>query len=1660
MNNDNSYGSIESQSFSDVTNVQILSSDHYQWSPTSLDKKISTINGKIHNLARFKINSVPVLRVFGKLSTGQTVVCHIHDVLPYLYIRYIGKVINNSDPKEKIERLISNELIRLQKEINFQLKQSFSRNSGKRKGTSRTNTRKKQKGVENPKENKITQDEENITDDDEEDYEEDDEDTAQAIKEENFIADMSLVKGVPFYGYHLGHSPFVKISLTNPSYLTRLTKLLHDGKIFGKFIQPFETHVPYQMQFLTDYNLFCLDWLRLKQIFFRSPLVYTVDDISMNDSFQPYVSTNLTKFNTMKLNDDLKSWMANQLRITQGKVNILKSDLFPRMSRTVIEFDTCAQFILNRSKLTERDIHLKLFEPNDTLEKCVGYFDSTRSLLNDVRHLRSLRNMKDDGKGSLFENIQRSFTEQEWSENEELKGLFKICVEKSRVTNVDQVEQLLLKRFEWLESYPTSFISVTALHTDINQNQSYLSDLIDLDPKLFLHIDDKRFLLNNILLDGDKFMTSVAVSILSSAILADDAFSDDLGKDDDANDEDDDDHEEDDEEDGNADDNRTVLQKKHGKRNRSSNEQDNFLGEIPHLTQSSDDNDQEQEEAGDPNNTFNSVTKSLINASVCEMTRLEEFSQLPRTDADIFRATQKPRNSGYSSSFDSTIIKTDKSDPSFPYGDFTHHFDGIDEEFEKVFKYIPDSNHKKPIVNSHDEFMSTFEDLNKLKIDYPDPYYSRIDNYDTAPVYYAGKKFQLDCKEMELDKMELEILKHKNKDKDKRIWKYLPKPPKSTDVSNWIINGIHSDDILVDTFNSSIMKSQIRGPTQKFKQFKYPSIRKPVERRKTSTFKMSMLTIELYTQTREDLVSDPSRDEILAIFWKFDDEGFYLQDSVDQNKGVFVNSKNGELFERLGTVSLINIQAFDTEMDLVIALISLVEFVDPDILAGFEVNSSSWGYIIERFRKVYKIDVLQRFSRVVYKNKGKLKDSYGYRHSSGVKVIGRHILNIWRQMRKEVTLGHYTLENIVFHVLHKRLPKFTSNQLSKWWNSGVDKKINVVINLMMNRLKLETELVAKLEVVEKISEQCKLLGCDFSSMIYRGSQYKVECLLVRLTKEENFVMLSPSKKQVFAQDSLQCIPLVMEPDSGFYKSPLVVLDFQSLYPSLIIAYNICYSTYLGKLEGYDPNKFMKAGVTNHKLQNGVLNALEDYVNITPNGMMFAKASSRQSLLAKMLIELLDARILVKGTMNKFKDDLELNKLYDNRQLGLKLIANVTYGYTSASYSGRMPNSDIADAIVSCGRETLLKAVKTIESGPEWGAKVVYGDTDSLFIYLPGKSKLDAFKIGKEIAQVVTEMNPSPMKLKFEKVYLPSVLLSKKRYIGWSFEDEGQLKPKFDAKGIETVRRDGIQAQAKMVEKSLNLLFEHRDVSKIKDYIMGQFIKIQKGKYNLQDFMFGKEVRIGTYKNEAYLPPGARLSMQKMKEDKRAEPQYRERIFYVVKRDARGVILRDRCLSPIDFLKDKSNELDAEYYIEKVLIPPLERIFILMGVNVRKWIKDLPKFGQNEFHDYSKWNNVTLATCKMCGQNTRGGNEKLCFKCRTDELGTITKLYGTLKQKQNKLAQIQKYCHHCTLKETFGMDVAESLLCENEDCKIFFEKVKRKDQLSGYQTRFEEISHHL
>ena len=212
-------------------------------------------------------------------------------------------------------------------------------------------------------------------------------------------------------------------------------------------------------------------------------------------------------------------------------------------------------------------------------------------------------------------------------------------------------------------------------------------------------------------------------------------------------------------------------------------------------------------------------------------------------------------------------------------------------------------------------------------------------------------------------------------------------------------------------------------------------------------------------------------------------------------------------------------------------------------------------------------------------------------------------------------------------------------------------------------------LIEKLDLLRRTAESARLYGIDFFSVLTRGSQYRVEAVMIRKAHALGYVAVSPSPIKVQRQAAMACMALTLEPVSLFYEDPVVVLDFQSLYPSIIIAYNLCYSTIIGKLNpgttgGSDttgclgvskyPEGVTAATVLQHR-------SYSTDPHIAPNGSIFCSQDMRHGILPQMLKEVVDARLLVKRSMKMYNkpEDEVLKRVMDAQQLAIKLLANVT-----------------------------------------------------------------------------------------------------------------------------------------------------------------------------------------------------------------------------------------------------------------------------------------------------------------------------------------------------------------------------------------------------------------
>ncbi|ELR03229.1 DNA polymerase zeta [Pseudogymnoascus destructans] len=1716
----------------DLFRVRLNCIDHYQAFPTRFDPQLR------RDVAPSEINNepkVPVVRVFGTTETGQKVCAHIHGAFPYIYIDYNGQVTSDE---------VGAYIHRLHLSIDHALAVSY------RRGVYDRRTR--------------------------------------------FIARITLVKGVPFYGYHVGYQYYLKIYALDPVVMTRLADLLRQGAIMKRVFQPYEAHLQFIMQWMTDYNLYGCGYIDSRQVYFRGPV---------------------PKYEEL----DRLSHLWHDRSIPAEFV--ISEAKLPRVSHCSLEVDIMVQDILNRLEIVQRPLHHDFIERSNPLPPDQKLVHSMSELWRDETKRRKAK-MKAVEPGSNASPPEvlismsagpRSSQKGRWVHEEEYMELVHSRIQEERAksdgSNISFDTYIKPKPDE--DDINTTFQSVEDLYPE------NLGPILGMKPEENPVLPKEEFIAGNIEVDENRIFNISDENEFPYD--SDDDLLCDIEQSEEKKDP------------------PPIMATSSFKAEHTVDHNSVPLNNVPRVHEAEDPcslielGDREHHptkariyeprrdatptsalELASSNSTAEGLLRDIkvatplggskttsLKRSITLIPSDEGYSKRSKLDFAIapiqstFSAAEsRPHQAlpGYGSMAENgscnirnrgnilserdhhnllmlpTVnglshtlnlgkrlprhnVDSGKLDPQpLPNPDpihlqeidtvFRHSQYGssqdqgetsfnenknlfgvtsrsIQTQLESEAHRIASPSEQQKLVSSitwdlrntnwvaRSKSVAAFAKSPPLKetvtptlhppVIYQGPYYGNELDVPERPTEWAGKEFKLESLTVpflpDFDETgssaaslgekpaivhnkpsEKHIYEHRQQRCRLRVWEIGKPAPAFNDVADW-----ERKEVLAKAKSGTLKSSrqpslqpensahsQIEGPTQTNKHgFQY------TQPHNTSTLQnnaqyMSVMSLEVHINTRGNLAPNPQEDEIQCVFWNLqlgEDHPDNLGTGGVSHGGIVALSENGQTARNIAKQTPIHVFEESSELDLLVRIVEFVRANDPDILTGYEVHNCSWGYLVERAKLKYEYDLCEELSRMHTHSRGhseKDSDKWGSRHTSAISVTGRHMINIWRAMRNELNLLQYTMENVVFHLLHRRIPHYAWRDLTMWYTSGKFADLAKVIEYYLCRVQLNLAILDQSELITRTSEQARLLGVDFFSVLSRGSQFKVESLMFRIAKPENFVLVSPSRKQVGAQNALECLPLVMEPQSAFYTSPLLVLDFQSLYPSVMIAYNYCYSTFMGRIVNWRGGTG-KMGFTEYQRQDRLLELLKDFINISPNGMMYTKPEIRKSLLAKMLGEILETRVMVKSGMKFDVNDKTTQKLLNNRQLALKLIANVTYGYTSASFSGRMPCVEIADSIVQTARETLEKAIALVHSVKRWGAEVVYGDTDSIFIYLKGRTKDQAFDIGNEIAERVTNMNPRPVKLKFEKVYLPCVLLAKKRYVGFQYEKKDQQEPKFDAKGIETVRRDGTPAEQKIEEKALKILFRSADLSQVKDYFQAQCEKIMTGSVSIQDFCFAKEVRLGSYSDKGPPPPGALISIKRMLEDHRVEPQHGERVPYVVITGEPGARLIDRCVAPETLLQSDHNELDSEYYISKNLIPPLERIFSLVGANVRSWYDEMPKVQRVRRVDVGPqlagqpadvpFNKKTLesymksSSCLVC-QDKLESNAAICPTCLGNRPSSMLALQTRLTAMERKYQELESVCRSCS-----NISWTDEVRCDSKDCPVFYSRVKEKARLT-------------
>lgn len=465
---------------------------------------------------------------------------------------------------------------------------------------------------------------------------------------------------------------------------------------------------------------------------------------------------------------------------------------------------------------------------------------------------------------------------------------------------------------------------------------------------------------------------------------------------------------------------------------------------------------------------------------------------------------------------------------------------------------------------------------------------------------------------------------------------------------------------------------------------------------------------------------------------------------------------------------------------------------------------------------------------------------------------------------------------------------------------------------------------------------------------------------------------------------------------------------------------------------------------------------KDDITTTPTNNLFVKSNVRKGLLPEILDDLLSARKRAKAELKSEMDPFKRSVL-DGRQLALKISANSVYGFTGAQV-GKLPCLEISGSVTAYGR-TMIEKTKsevethyTIANGYDNDAVVIYGDTDSVMIKFGVKTLEESMRLGREAAEFVSAKFVKPIKLEFEKVYFPYLLINKKRYAGLYYT-RPETYDKMDCKGIETVRRDNSPLVANLINNCLQKLLIERNPDGAVEYAKQTIADLLCNRIDISQLVITKELTKNEYSaKQAHVELAAKMK----KRDPGTAPKLGDRVPYVLCAAAKNTPAYMKAEDPI-YVLENCVPIDSNYYLENQLSKPLLRIFepilgekaesiLLRGEHTRT--KSVVTSKVSALSAFTKKREACLG-CKALLPN---GYEKnaLCQHCESNAAPLYQQELTSQRLLEDKFSRLWTECQRCQ------GSLHEEVLCTSRDCPIFYMRKKVQMELDAQEKRVQRF----
>jgi DNA polymerase I len=546
-----------------------------------------------------------------------------------------------------------------------------------------------------------------------------------------------------------------------------------------------------------------------------------------------------------------------------------------------------------------------------------------------------------------------------------------------------------------------------------------------------------------------------------------------------------------------------------------------------------------------------------------------------------------------------------------------------------------------------------------------------------------------------------------------------------------------------------------------------------------------------------------------------------------------------------------------------------VEFVkgfDPDVIVGFESNRLDWPYLIQR-SKVHK------FKMSVGRDSSEPHTSvYGH-----VSVTGRANLDLLDVAGGISEVKVKTLENVAKFLQLPSVGKFTT--IEEWdryelWTDETGKR-KLIQNAMMMAQALLELAQATINFPMQLSA---LTGLPLDQVMTAAVGFRVDSYLVRQAHRIGELIPTKNEQPFFTYRGAT----VLEPKTGLHDD-VAVLDFASMYPSLMRNYNLSPDTLVRPEERVPEDSVFVIPELKHRFRK------------KPDGFY-----------RTVLSTLIDERSNIKQELEKIRSGSTRFKVLQERERALKVITNACYGY--AGWAGaRWYVREVAESATALGRETIMKTIAKAES---IRLDIIYGDTDSIFV------KNDTSKIKQLLNWVKKELK---LEIKIEREYVRILFTeAMKRYAG--LLSDGSL----DIVGLEVVRGDWSDIARQVQEQVLENILRDQSPEKAVETARTTIRKLQNGEVPIADLTIRKTL---TKPIESYAvrTPHVEVAKKLMKEG--WDLTLGDKVAYVITKGPGKRFEKARPYSQV-----KPGDVDVDYYLENQVKPAAMRILERFGVS--------------------------------------------------------------------------------------------------------------------------------